>query len=383
MHAIVFLPGILGTRLVHDDREIWPPDLADVATGYRHTDALLSARTHAGEIIDKVACKPIYSGLLSDLEDIAGPASLVDERFIVPFPYDWRRDIRATARDLGRHLTELHREGTDGFILVGHSMGGLICRLALEGVPNDEGPWRDAVTHLVTLGTPHRGAPVAVARAMGLEATMTIQRNDLRRLAQSEDYPSLYQLFPPPGQRVARRTRGGGEEALDLFDEATAGELGLSLSNLEVARVTHAALASGHKPEHVEYMFWAASGHKTALRIEGDARFRKVEAGYAGDGTVPLWSALDARTRHDVAFGEHGSFFNDYSFREAFYTALGARLPARPFAEHGRPRIMVSVDQLTYEPDAAIDVLLVPEMPATRIDGELRLERTPDATREA
>ena len=48
--------------------------------------------------------------------------------------------------------------------LIGHSMGGLIMRaglnvLALEG--QTDGGWADRVTDVVTLGSPHRGAPIA------------------------------------------------------------------------------------------------------------------------------------------------------------------------------------------------------------------------------
>ena len=43
--------------------------------------------------------------------------------------------------------------------LVGHSMGGLIVRAA--GAVAVESPWTDLVTDVVTLGTPHLGAPIA------------------------------------------------------------------------------------------------------------------------------------------------------------------------------------------------------------------------------
>ena len=48
--------------------------------------------------------------------------------------------------------------------LVGHSMGGLIMRAALNVLALDgrtDGAWADRVTDVVTLGSPHRGAPIA------------------------------------------------------------------------------------------------------------------------------------------------------------------------------------------------------------------------------
>ena len=45
--------------------------------------------------------------------------------------------------------------------LVGHSMGGLILRAAGAVAHGAERPWADLVSDVVTLGTPHLGAPIA------------------------------------------------------------------------------------------------------------------------------------------------------------------------------------------------------------------------------
>ncbi|HEU4568013.1 MAG TPA: alpha/beta fold hydrolase [Marmoricola sp.] len=56
--------------------------------------------------------------------------------------------------------------------LVGHSMGGLVVRAACAVRTDAEPPWTDLVTDVVTLGTPHLGAPLervvhAGARTLG------------------------------------------------------------------------------------------------------------------------------------------------------------------------------------------------------------------------
>ena len=46
--------------------------------------------------------------------------------------------------------------------LVGHSMGGLIIRAAgAVATPTTTAPWTELVSDVVTLGTPHLGAPIA------------------------------------------------------------------------------------------------------------------------------------------------------------------------------------------------------------------------------
>lgn len=50
--------------------------------------------------------------------------------------------------------------------LVGHSMGGLLIRAGLEACPDG---WAQAVSDVITLGTPHLGSPVERAIALGMQ----------------------------------------------------------------------------------------------------------------------------------------------------------------------------------------------------------------------
>ncbi|MGZ4502158.1 MAG: esterase/lipase family protein [Nocardioidaceae bacterium] len=54
--------------------------------------------------------------------------------------------------------------------LVGHSMGGLIMRAACAVVTEADSPWNSLVTDVVTLGTPHLGAPMERGVHLGAQA---------------------------------------------------------------------------------------------------------------------------------------------------------------------------------------------------------------------
>lgn len=54
--------------------------------------------------------------------------------------------------------------------LVGHSMGGLIMRAACAVATDAETQWTDRVTNVVTLGTPHLGAPIERGLHLGTRA---------------------------------------------------------------------------------------------------------------------------------------------------------------------------------------------------------------------
>lgn len=62
---------------------------------------------------------------------------------------------------LGQALVEAWPVPVGRIALVGHSMGGLIVRAAGAVAAAVEQPWRDLVSDVVTLGTPHLGAPIA------------------------------------------------------------------------------------------------------------------------------------------------------------------------------------------------------------------------------
>jgi len=54
--------------------------------------------------------------------------------------------------------------------MIGHSMGGLILRAGCAVGAEDEQPWTDLLTDVVTLGTPHLGAPLAGGVGRGAKA---------------------------------------------------------------------------------------------------------------------------------------------------------------------------------------------------------------------
>ena len=67
----------------------------------------------------------------------------------------------AALSSLLQRLVEAWPEPVDRVALVGHSMGGLIIRAAGAVSTAAAAPWADLVSDVVTLGTPHLGAPMA------------------------------------------------------------------------------------------------------------------------------------------------------------------------------------------------------------------------------
>lgn len=67
-------------------------------------------------------------------------------------------------------LTDAWPVELDRLVLVGHSMGGLIIRSACSVLTVADRPWAERVSDVVTLGTPHLGAPLAAGVGTGATA---------------------------------------------------------------------------------------------------------------------------------------------------------------------------------------------------------------------
>ena len=77
--------------------------------------------------------------------------------------YNSGRRISANGRDLSRLLQALHETHAAvlrRIVLVGHSMGGLVCRAACAHAQRHGFNWASALDQVICLGTPHLGAPL-------------------------------------------------------------------------------------------------------------------------------------------------------------------------------------------------------------------------------
>lgn len=77
--------------------------------------------------------------------------------------YNSGRRISTNGRELAQRLQQLvqaHPREIDDIVLVGHSMGGLVCRSACSHAARTELEWLDRVSAAVCLGSPHLGAPL-------------------------------------------------------------------------------------------------------------------------------------------------------------------------------------------------------------------------------
>jgi hypothetical protein len=337
--VIVLLPGICGSVLRKDDRDLWavsgdaalrllgtlgrslnelavpadPPDVDDLGDGIS-ADRLIGD-LHLIPYLWKI------DGYTKVAESIKAAFDVTPGRNFFEFPYDWRRDNRVAARRLQRMSREWLRawressgNGEARLILIGHSMGGIVSRYFLECLDG----WRDARA-LITFGTPYYGSLNAVdflANGMRKGPSGII---DLSALIRS--LTSVYQLLPvydcydPGDGRLVTVGKTTGIPNVDAARAASAYAFHKEIADAVAGHVQDDAylrhrykifpIVGTHQPTQ-------QSAHRVASGVSLEGSLAGRDDG--GDGTVPRISAtpqeISGEGREMYAATRHASLQN-------------------------------------------------------------------------
>ncbi|MGW8379389.1 hypothetical protein [Streptomyces sp. ODS28] len=422
--VVVLLPGITGSRLTREGRDVWALSPGALMRGLVSGGGTVR-QLALGE--DDPGAEHLSDGvrapsLMPDLSILPGLRWRIDgygavdvalrRRFHLtpgenyfPFPYDWRRDNRAHAHRLAREsagwLAAWRAESGNAdarLVLIAHSMGGLVARYFLECL---EG-WRDTRT-LITFGTPYSGSLNALGfLANGLRKKLgPLTLADLG--ATVATFTSVYQLLPvfqsvDLGDGVLRRLgdlaapggAGGGAPLQEPYGERASALLErLDPWRLEAALRFHREIdeaVTRHRAEDYEgtggYDIRPVIGEfqptAQSAVVEG-AGVRLLEerngADEGGDGTVPRLSSVPRElfgTMANVAFAahRHSALQNSDPVLTHVHGLLRGT-PADPgmfFA--GMTRVALDVDEL-FAAGEPVRVRARCDSPGTRLSAHL------------
>jgi len=347
MRLFVFVPGILGSamRQRHSPNgQIWPP--GSVNAFQSRTFAQLTDDLGPDGVIQTICTQPIYS-TITELFQAAGVAPLANgakpDQALLNYAYDWRLNVQVEADRLAGLLDALTADG-DEIVLLAHSMGGLLSRYLVEAERYADRPFGRRLIKVVTINGVLLGAPVMLARAMGLEATEFVVWADTPRLLATPPLSGAYALAPAPGH--ARLF--DGPTPIDIFDPYYYTALGFGLQNMREAAAVWAGVLGGAQRPNVDYVQISSrlDDASTIERVRYAAGTWTREYG-PGDGTVPPWSSqgfANAETP-DPLPGEHLGVIHSQGFRRLFSQYLaplpaaagGAALLLQPLKSHLRP----------------------------------------------
>ena len=334
--VIVLLPGILGSVLQKDGRDVWAVSPGGVFAGLLSRGQSIRELTLIEDNLDEdLGDGVIADRLMPDVhllpflwkidgyskirQQIMVSFNVTEGKNYFEFPYDWRRDNRVAAgrlQKISHDWLERWRNtsgSTDAkLILIAHSMGGLVARYFLEVLDG----WRNTKA-LITFGTPYRGALGALdALANG------VKKGPFDFSEFSRSLTSVYQLLPTyPSYNTGdgRLVRVGETSGIPNVDQNMA-KVALEEFHREIQKRADERLRQTESEENGYRIFPIVGTEQPTLQsarragvavefleeIEGDDE--------KGDGTVPRPSAtppeLDEDPRDMYAATRHASLQN-------------------------------------------------------------------------
>lgn len=188
---VVFVPGFMGSELWQGKQRVWP----DVKSLFNHPEVYRlspESKLEARGIVDQVLIVPNlikldqYNRLGDYLVEELGYERGVD---YFEFAYDWRQDVRQSARLLAQLLDglSLGRPVT----IIAHDLGTLVSRYYVERLGG-----KNQVERLMLLGGPHKGIPKALSSLLVAPDLLPFGQlgENLRRVMAS--FYTSYQILP-------------------------------------------------------------------------------------------------------------------------------------------------------------------------------------------
>jgi phospholipase A1 len=381
-HVAVVIPGVMGCELkTKEGQLIWPGPVLSLAFHYNLMDQLMQEDLSVGGLIRSYATITQYGELIADLR-ICGFRESDAPPTLVAFAYDWRKSNKLAAEDLANKIDEivnLHNGDAD-ISLIGHSMGGLVARYYLESGNFETRPGLKKVVRLITLATPHRGAPLALTAAIGEEKRLFLSKAQVKLIANDDRYPAVYELLPPVGEPFAWNIKSELKE-ISIYDPAVAKSLGLNLANLKAAEEFRKGIDSNKRPAGVRYFFFAGTRIVTLaqLRFRDSPKERalspehdviKDETEDSGDGTVPAWSGSMTGFQAQMVGGEHSVIYKDSGLKRTLGALLGKPGLLAPIS----PQVELTVRDRVIDPARPVHVTLLFPSRVSQLKGELRFE---------
>jgi hypothetical protein len=245
----------------------------------------------------------------------------------------------------------------------------------------DKRPGFKHVRTCTTFGTPHNGAAIGLAGAVGKHKTNFLSIEQSMRLANDPRYPALYQLFPGVNEPVIwERTAKGRLAPHTLGDEAfVLKSLKLSPANYNAYLEFRTAIDNKPYPEGVRRFVLMGTRFATMTHFFWDDQgLTPVESKDGGDGTVSIQGAYVPDVQCRLTGQAHVSLIRADEARQTFQELMGARGMLA-----GAQQVEISTRDVVVGTKEDIHLVILAEDGLNNISGEIVIEGAPLPARDA
>ncbi|MCC6500150.1 MAG: FHA domain-containing protein [Anaerolineales bacterium] len=304
LSPVIFVPGTMGSQLWLGSEQVWPNVnyLLKHPEVFRYTEG--DTRLQPKGILNEMVIVPNLISI--DQYNLLGNYLVEElgyerEKNFIEFAYDWRQDVRQSARDLAKFVEGWDVQGP--ITIIAHSLGTLVSRYYVEMLGG-----KKKVGRLMLIGGPHQGVPKIAANLLTGVDLLPFGLMGKKLTEIIETFPSCYQILPLYPCGIDQN----GTSINFLEDENWVKTAFRPL--LRAAREFRRAL--GMKSS-VPTLSIFGYGHKTAmqLQVQRDSYgvFKKalIDVQPSGDSSVPEASAILPGTEIHPVHQYHGTLFND------------------------------------------------------------------------
>ena len=301
--TVVFVPGSMGSELWLGNERVWP----NVKTIFTNPEIFTypsSIPLEPRGIVDEVVIVPNlikqdqYNRLGDYLVEALNFRRGVD---FFEFAYDWRQDVRISARQLGDLIQSL--PSSQPLVIIAHSLGTMVSRYYIERLGGQK-----RIERAILMGGPHRGSTKILTSMLIAPEVLPfgIMGERLRQIVLT--FPSTYQIIPT--YEVGADQDGKKINFLD--DESWLAKEYIPL--LREGRKFRRELASTLSFPYVSVFGY---GLKTISEVsivrDAAGKVQKVDyiSGNAGDNSVLEQSAFMQGSEIHPVRQHHGSLFVD------------------------------------------------------------------------
>jgi pSer/pThr/pTyr-binding forkhead associated (FHA) protein len=300
---VIFVPGTMGSELWLGSERVWP----NVSLLFKQPELLRyseDTKLKPKGILNEMVVVP---NLISfDQYNLLGDYLVQELGYergnnFIEFAYDWRQDIRRSARDLAQFIESWKVDAP--ITIIAHSLGTLVSRYYVERLGG-----KQKVGRLMLIGGPHQGVPKITANLLTGVDLLPFGLMGKKLTEIIETFPTVYQILPLYSCAVDQYGK-----PIHFFEED-------GWVKPAYRPLLHAAREFRRElgvKSSVPTLSIFGYGLKTAtqLRIQRalDGAFQKVliDVGLSGDSSVPESSAVLPRTEIHPVQQYHGTLFND------------------------------------------------------------------------